>query len=174
MLRTRTTQRVAGLHIEFAQLMEDLIGDLTSVPQPIEINLYGDNEDLLRETAEKVADAVGKISGVVDVGSGLVVAGDALEVKIDPLKASLQGIDPAAITAQLNDLWSGAIDASVQRGPKTLSVRVNLGETERKREQQLAETTLGRRMAIFSLSAKWPRLQFCAASRRSRARICAV
>ena len=32
--------KVPGVEIELAQLMEDLIGDLTAVPQPIEIKLY--------------------------------------------------------------------------------------------------------------------------------------
>ena len=81
--------------------MEDLIGDLTSVPQPIEIKLYADDQPTLERTAAAVAEAVGKIDGVVDVKSGLVIAGDALDIQIDPLKAALEGIDPAAITAQL-------------------------------------------------------------------------
>ena len=54
-----------GLDIELAQLMEDLIGDLVAVPQPIEIQLYGDDATQRRSTASKVADAVGKIPGVV-------------------------------------------------------------------------------------------------------------
>ena len=32
--------KVPGVQVELAQLMEDLIGDLTAVPQPIEIKLY--------------------------------------------------------------------------------------------------------------------------------------
>ena len=35
--------QVPGVQIELAQLMEDLIGDLTAVPQPIEIKLYAND-----------------------------------------------------------------------------------------------------------------------------------
>ena len=35
--------KVPGVQVELAQLMEDLIGDLTAVPQPIEIKLYADD-----------------------------------------------------------------------------------------------------------------------------------
>ncbi len=43
-VRTQVEQQVPGLEIEMAQLMEDLIGDLTAVPQPIEIKIFSDNE----------------------------------------------------------------------------------------------------------------------------------
>ena len=138
-VRGRLNKRVAGLNIEFAQLMEDLIGDLTSVPEPIEIQLYGEDRALLQKTAAAVAGAVDGISGVVDVKSGLVVAGDALDVEIDPLKASIEGTDPATITSQLGNLWSGATDTHVLRGAKTIALRVRLGPAGRSRPQDLED-----------------------------------
>src|SRR5207253_1338716 len=69
-VRKQVEQKVPGLEIEMAQLMEDLIGDLTAVPQPIEIKLYSDDIELLQATASKVADTIGKIPGVVDVKNG--------------------------------------------------------------------------------------------------------
>jgi Cu/Ag efflux pump CusA len=85
-----------GLEIELAQLMEDLIGDLTAVPQPIEIKLYSDDGNLLKKLAPSVAAGIGKIPGVVDVKSGIVLAGDALNLQVDRVKASLEGVDPDA------------------------------------------------------------------------------
>ncbi len=130
-VRGEIEKKIPGIEVEFAQLMEDLIGDLTSVPQPIEIQLYGDDETTLQHTAEAVATAVGKVAGVVDVKSGLVLAGNAVNIEIDPLKASLEGIDPAAITAQLNDLFTGATDTQIVRGTKTVAVRVGLPASTR-------------------------------------------
>ncbi len=43
-IREQVVAQVPGLDVDVAQLMEDLIGDLTEVPQPIEIKLYGDDE----------------------------------------------------------------------------------------------------------------------------------
>jgi Cu/Ag efflux pump CusA len=42
-VRAKIIQDVPGLSVEMAQLMEDLIGDLTSVPQPIEVKLFADD-----------------------------------------------------------------------------------------------------------------------------------
>ena len=45
--------KVPGLQVEIAQLMEDLIGDLTAVPQPIEIKMFSDDAVTLRTDARK-------------------------------------------------------------------------------------------------------------------------
>ena len=138
-VRARVAKQVPGLEVEFAQLMEDLIGDLTSVPQPIEIQLYAEDQATLEHTASAVAAAVGKIDGVVDVKNGLVIAGDALDIEIDPLKAAIEGVDPAAITTQLSDALTGATDTQVVRNPKTVAVRVVLRPADRARTGQLGD-----------------------------------
>ncbi len=93
-VRAQVNQHVPGLNIEMLQLMEDLIGDLTAVPQPIEVKLFSDNEKLLQNLAPKVADAIGKVPGVVDVEDGIVLAGDALDINVDRQKAALEGVSP--------------------------------------------------------------------------------
>ena len=90
-VRDRIEHTVPGLEVELAQLMEDLIGDLTVVPQPIQIKYFSDKEEVLRKLAPQVAAAIEKIPGVVDVKDGIVLAGDALDIKVDRDKASLEG-----------------------------------------------------------------------------------
>lgn len=123
-LRTRVEQSVPGIIIEMAQLMEDLIGDLTAVPQPIEIKLYSDDGALLVRLGPQVAGAIRKIPGVVDIRDGVVLAGDALNISVDRVRASLEGVDPESITQMLSDYLSGAVTTHVQRGPKMIGVRV--------------------------------------------------
>ena len=123
-VRSRVERSVPGLEIEMAQLMEDLIGDLTAVPQPIEIAIYSDDMDLLMRLGPKVAGAIGKIPGVVDVKDGVVLAGDALNIRVDRVRAALEGVDPESVTRMLKGLLSGKITTEVQRGPKMIGVRV--------------------------------------------------
>jgi Cu/Ag efflux pump CusA len=77
-VRAKIMQDVPGLSVEMAQLMEDLIGDLTSVPQPIEVKLFTDDPKTLLDTARRVAAGIAKIPGVVDVRNGINPAGDSL------------------------------------------------------------------------------------------------
>jgi len=132
-LRTQIENKVPGLEVEMALLMEDLIGDLTAVPQPIEIKLYGDNPDELMSVAPQVADAIGKIRGVVDVKDGIVLAGDAVNIIVDRDKAALEGIDPNLVTQQLNAWFTGLVTTQVQRGIKLIGVRVWVPPSARER-----------------------------------------
>ena len=123
-IRQRVEARVPGLDVEMALLMEDLIGDLTAVPQPIEIKLYGDHLDELLATAPRVADAIDKVKGVVDVKDGIVLAGDAVNIVVDRDKAALEGIDPDAVTRQLDAWFNGLVTTRVQENVKLVGVRV--------------------------------------------------
>ena len=111
--------------------MEDLIGDLTSVPQPIEIKLYSDDEATLEKTAAKVKDAIAKVNGVVEVKSGIVLAGDALNIEVDRVRAAREGTDPDSITTMLDGYLSGDVTTHLQEGPKLVGVRVWLPEKTR-------------------------------------------
>jgi CzcA family heavy metal efflux pump len=123
-VRTQVEKHVPGLQIETLQLMEDLIGDLTSVPQPIEIKLFSDDEATLRKLAPKVADTISKVDGVVEVKDGIVPAGDALNIQVDRVKVALEGMDPDAVTKALDDFLAGKVTTYVQKGPKLIGVRV--------------------------------------------------
>ncbi len=123
-VRARVEHSIPGIEIELAQLMEDLIGDLTGVPQPIEIKLYSDDGELLRKLAPQVAEAIRKIPGVVDVRNGIVLAGDALDIQVERAKAALEGVDPEAATRMVSDYLSGVVTTEVQHGPKMIGVRV--------------------------------------------------
>jgi multidrug efflux pump subunit AcrB len=123
-IRGRIEKEVPGLEVEMALLMEDLIGDLTAVPQPIEIKLYGDKLDELMSVAPRVAAAVSRTSGVVDVKDGIVLAGDAVNFIVDRDKAALEGIDPDLVTQQLDAWFNGLVTTQVQENIKLVGVRV--------------------------------------------------
>jgi CzcA family heavy metal efflux pump len=123
-IRTQVENKVPGLDIELAQLMEDMIGDLTSVPQPIEIKLFSDDSASLLSTAKRVREAISRISGVVDTRDGINLAGDALEIHVDRVKAALQGMNPDSITKIVSGYLSGVVTTQMQSGPKLVGVRV--------------------------------------------------
>jgi CzcA family heavy metal efflux pump len=123
-IRQHVEQQVPGLDIELAQLMEDMIGDLTSVPQPIEVKIFSDDPQTLSSLAGKTADALRKVPGMVDVRDGINPAGDALDIKVDRVKAAVEGMDPESITRVLNDMIAGNVTTQIQQGPKLVGVRV--------------------------------------------------
>lgn len=130
-IRGKVETQVPGLTIELAQLMEDLIGDLTSVPQPIEIKLFSDNEAELQATSRKVLEEIKKIPGVVDTRDGINPAGDALEIQVDRVKAALEGMNPESITQTINGYLSGMVTTQIQNGVKLVGVRVWIPKDQR-------------------------------------------
>ena len=55
------------LDAEFIQLLQDMIGDLTSSPEPIVIKLFSQDPALLKTWAPQIAEAIKKLPGVADV-----------------------------------------------------------------------------------------------------------
>jgi multidrug efflux pump subunit AcrB len=141
-IRDRIGAQVPGLSIETAQLMEDLIGDLTAVPQPIEVKLFGDNDADLAASARKVADALGGIKGVVEVQDGLRVAGDAITIDVDRGAAALAGLDPDTIGRQLANAVDGTVATTIYRGETRIDVRVRLPAVLRDRAMALRQLPL--------------------------------
>jgi CzcA family heavy metal efflux pump len=141
-IRGRIEQQVPGIHIEMAQLMEDLIGDLTAVPQPIEVKIFSDDPQKLPLLAKQIAARISKISGVVDVKDGINPAGDALQLHIDPLKAAREGLDPAAVAKNLSDSLGGNVATQIIEGVKPVGVRVWLPQSMRQTDSDLAQLTV--------------------------------
>ena len=124
-VRRRVHAEVPGVTVDTAQLMSDLIGDLTAVPQPIEIKLFDpDDAAALIPTARRVAAAIARIPGVVEVRSGEVLAGDALNIRVDPAKAALQGVTPAAVRQALDAYLSGTVATRIPTPHRMEGVRV--------------------------------------------------
>src|SRR5258708_21360899 len=138
-VRSKIEAEVPGLEIETAQLMEDLIGDLTSVPQPVEIKLFSEDQKLLSKLAPQVTDAISKVPGLVEIKNGIVPAGDALTIQVDRSKAALEGVDPDTISKTLESYIAGNVTTSIQHGPKLIGVRVRLPDSQHETRQQVLD-----------------------------------
>lgn len=141
-IRLRVAHDVPGLEVELIQLMEDLIGDLTAVPQPVEIKLFGDDPAALEQAATRLGGAIGKIQGVVEVVDGLRVAGDAVTVKVRAGHARQHGLDPDAVATQLEALIGGTAATQVRVGEQLVDVRVRAPQDARTRAAQVADLPL--------------------------------
>ena len=141
-IRGKVGDSVPGVDIETAQLMEDLIGDLTAVPQPIEVKLFSDDAALLQKTGPAVAEAINKVRGVTELKSGVVIAGDGLDIRIDPTKAELEGMSPDEASKQLDALLSGDVATQIQSGANLADVRVWIPPAARARQSQLGAMML--------------------------------
>ena len=141
-LRTKIETQVPGVQVELTQLMEDLIGDLTAVPQPIEVKLFSDDPEQLANSATQVAAALKQVEGVVEIVDGLRIAGDAITVKVDAGLAAQQGLDASKIAEQLQQLLGGRTATRIRFGEQLVGVRVRAEPGLRSRTAQLGSLPL--------------------------------
>lgn len=113
-VRARISQAEPGIHIEFGQILQDMIGDLTSAPQPVDIKLFSEDDALLRHWAPIVGAKVAKVNGVVDVLNGIenTISGPAILYKVNPQISSQTGFTPEEVETDANAILDGVAAAT--------------------------------------------------------------
>ncbi len=138
-IRRRIEGQVPGLEIETAQLMEDMIGDLTAVPQPIEVKIFSDEPAKLFAAARTAAALLRRIPGVVEIKDGINPAGDAIEIHIDRLRAAREGMDPDGVTRAVAAQVQGTVVTQIERPPKMVGLRLWTSKRLRDTDTKLAD-----------------------------------
>ncbi|HEV7572075.1 MAG TPA: efflux RND transporter permease subunit [Thermoanaerobaculia bacterium] len=126
-LRTKIESSEPALRVEFLGILSDLIGDLVSSPQPIEIRVFSEDAAALRRTADQIAASIAKVSGVVDVFNGIVISGPAVVFQIDPQRAAMYGVTAADVNGAMTTALGGDVVSNVIEHGRATGVRVLLG-----------------------------------------------
>lgn len=123
-LREEILKSEPSLNVEFVGILPDMIGDLTSSPEPIEIKLFSEDEPALETKAQEVEQTIKKVSGVVDTKSGVVVSGPAITFKIDPLRAARFGVTATDVANTATTAMSGEAASTILQQDRLITVRV--------------------------------------------------
>ncbi len=146
--------------VEFVQVLQDMIGDLTSVPEPIVIKLFSPDAQLLAATAPQVAEAIQKIPHVVDVTDGIqnTISGPAVTYQVDPSVAARAGFTPEEIAVDAAAVLEGEPAATpVVLNDRAYTIRVRFPAQNRASLDRMSNTLLtsasGRTATLGSLAA---------------------
>jgi CzcA family heavy metal efflux pump len=129
-LREQIQQSQPALEVEFVGILSDLIGDLSSSPEPIEIKIFSEDKDALRETADKIQQSIKKVPGVVDTFNGVVVSGAAVTFKIDMEQAARFGATTQDIANAVTTALTGDAASTILQQNKLITVRVLMPKSE--------------------------------------------
>jgi multidrug efflux pump subunit AcrB len=113
-VRAKVVQAEPAVEVEFTQKLQDMIGDLTNAPQPIDIMMFSPDAKLLDTWAPQVADAIGKIqvggrNPVVDVDNGIesTTSGPAVSYQVNMAAAAHVGFTPQALADEAEAMLDG-------------------------------------------------------------------
>jgi CzcA family heavy metal efflux pump len=123
-IRTKVEASQPALRIDFGQVIGDMLGDLMSSVQPIEIKIFGNDKQKLHDLSRKIATELEGVSGVADVFDGIVIAGPSINVKPEYVKLAQFGITPINLQNQLQLGLQGTIVGSVLEKERITNVRM--------------------------------------------------
>lgn len=104
---------------------------LSGVRAQIALKIFGEDLDSIRGFAEEFRGKLAEIPGIVDLQVEKQVRIPHLEVIVDYRRAALYGIQPAAVTEQLERLSNGTIVSRIVDGNKRFDVVLRLEDEAR-------------------------------------------
>src|SRR5580704_12987925 len=108
-LRSEIKQQEPAVDVEFTQVLQDMIGDLSNAPEPIQIKLFSPDAALLQQWAPRVGDAISKVDGVVDTLNGIenTISGPATVFQVNPAITARAGFTPEEVAVDASAILEG-------------------------------------------------------------------
>ncbi|MFI5144406.1 MAG: efflux RND transporter permease subunit [Ignavibacteria bacterium] len=123
-IRKRIEEIQIPLNVDFGQVVNDMLGDLMSSVQPIEIKIYGDKPDILNDYADKISDIIDSIPGTADVFNGIVISGPSIEYVPDQSQTSRFNINIDELQSQLDGIIEGNVIGSMPEKEQMTDIRL--------------------------------------------------
>ena len=123
-IRKRIESSQPELRVDFGQVIGDMLGDLMTSVQPIEIKIFGDNEQTLHQLSKRVSSIVDSVKGTADVFDGIVIAGPSLNVIPDYKKIAQFGITPSNLQFQVQTALEGNVAGNIFENNREYPIRL--------------------------------------------------
>jgi len=123
-LRKRMQTRFPEVRVEFVQVLQDVLNDLSGSPRPLEVKIFGPDDAELHAFADRLAARIKDVRGLVDLYSGRERESPELRYVAKRDAAARLGTTPAEVSAHLSTALLGAVVGSVRRYDRLVGVRV--------------------------------------------------
>jgi len=123
-IRAKVEASQPALIIDFGQVIGDMLGDLMSSVQPIEIKIFGENQKKLQALSLQVSEIVSKVQGTADVFDGIVIAGPSVSIEPKYQALAQYGITPSSLQYQLQSALEGNIAGTIFEKEYTNNIRL--------------------------------------------------
>ncbi len=123
-LRQKIETSQPALRVDFGQVITDMLGDLMESAQPIEIKIFGDDQQKLQSLSKQIAAVVTGVKGTADVFDGIVIAGPAVSIVPDYRKLAQYNISPNNLQSQVQTALEGNVVGNLYEQQQLSPIRM--------------------------------------------------
>jgi CzcA family heavy metal efflux pump len=123
-VRVKINRAAPRLHIEFVQILSDVINDLSGAAKPVEIKLFGTQLDTLERYATTLAPKLQAVEGLEDLNSGVSQPASEMHLQVSFAEASRIGLDPQEVASEVSSALLGVSAGDLRLEDHTIGVRV--------------------------------------------------
>ena len=123
-LRARIAADFPEIRIEFVQVLQDVLNDLSGNPRPIEVKVFGPDYEQLHAIAATLAPSLAKVDGLVDLYAGRERDAPELRFVVRRDDAARLGVSPDDVQTQLSAALLGTRVGQVRRFDRLVGVRL--------------------------------------------------
>ncbi len=129
-IRNKIEPALPSLRVDFGQVITDMLGDLMSSVQPIEIKIFGDDKKTLYKLANEVTTVVQNTPGTADVFNGITIAGPELIFEPNISNLAQYQLSPQDFQFQMQTKIEGTVVSSILEKNRLVDIRMIDGSTE--------------------------------------------
>lgn len=128
-IRQKVEGQIPQLTVDFGQVIGDMLGDLMSSVQPIQIKVFGDDKDKLENISKNIAHEVEQVKGTADVFDGIVIAGP--EIMLEPKNKMLTkaGLTASDLQSQVQTHIEGKVVSTMIDNVQVINIRMMYPDT---------------------------------------------
>jgi CzcA family heavy metal efflux pump len=123
-IRSKIESTQPALRVDFGQVINDMLGDLMSSVQPIEIKIFGNDPQQLQSLSKKISAVITNVKGTADVFDGIVIAGPSISIQPNNAKLAQFGLTPAALQQQLQLSLDGNVVNNILEKEQLTTIRM--------------------------------------------------
>jgi CzcA family heavy metal efflux pump len=126
-LRKAFSEAVPAAQLDFHQILEDMVNDMSGSRSPIEITLAGPDQQTLVALANEITNNMSNVPGVADAFSGVSYDDPTLQVRPDEQRLAELNMTAAQLGTELGASAQGNVATSVPGTLNQIPVRVSVG-----------------------------------------------
>ncbi|HZZ64892.1 MAG TPA: efflux RND transporter permease subunit, partial [Candidatus Baltobacteraceae bacterium] len=151
-LRDRFAAAVPAAQLDFHQILEDMINDMSGAPSPIQITLSGPSQQTLISLANTISDRISPVSGLADAFSGVNYDDPTLRVTPNASRLAALNISAGDLGSALQAASQGDVATNVAGNLNLIPVRVSMASVGTGDISQTLLPTAGGVVSLGSLA----------------------